>query len=382
MRPDTRIHPWPTEDPNLRARWRELVDRLDLNPTMGPAWIDVASGALGCSDSQLAVFVDGSDGSTLSGIVPFLRSRRRMAGFSVTVIEPACNLMSYHAEIVSEGEIQSLMRRFLVAMPPWDLLQMSNVVTDGPTGSAIRGLADEMRAPVQVIPGDVSPYLVIHGTWQEYLATKSKKFRYKLRRRREMLGQNQDWQLIWHDSIETEVLLDSIVTIEERSWKAKAGIDIPSNPKELAYHRRLLPCLAEQGLLLANVLHYQGQPVAYNLCCHSKGWVGQLKTAFDERFAEFSPGSLVIDASIERAFALRAREFDFLGDADAHKLAWTSDTRAHASYFLFAPRLKARLIGNLKALKARVMPPGHEAEFGPPNDGQSRSVGRSRLKST
>jgi CelD/BcsL family acetyltransferase involved in cellulose biosynthesis len=210
---------------------------------------------------------------------------------------------------------------------------------------------------VQTIPGDVSPYLPIDCSWEAYLGQKDKKFRYKLRQRRKFVEQDPRCRLTWYrDPTDAERLLADIVQIEARSWKARAGIDIPSNPVELQYHRVLLPFLAQQGWLDANVLYIEDQPAAYNLCCSYKGWVGQLKTSFDEKFAELSPGTAVIDASIERAFGQQAREFDFLGDAGGHKLAWTSHTRTHADYFLYAPRLRPRLIGWLKTLKNRFRP--------------------------
>ena len=70
----------------------------------------------------------------------------------------------------------------------------------------------------------------------------------------------------------------------------------------------------------------------------------------------------MIDTSIERAFALGAKEFDFLGNAGSHKLAWTSNLRSHADYFLFAPRLKARLVGMLKLMRAKKSQPAEAAQ--------------------
>ncbi len=77
-----------------------------------------------------------------------------------------------------------------------------------------------------------------------------------------------------------------------------------------------------------------------------------LKTSFDESFKEHSPGAVAMDATIEYAFRNRAREYDFLGNPDAYKLSWTSDVRKHTNYLVFSNRAKARLVGNLKNLKA------------------------------
>jgi CelD/BcsL family acetyltransferase involved in cellulose biosynthesis len=281
-----------------------------------------------------------------------------MAGLGMTVLQPASNLVSYHAEVVSAGGHRALLERWIHDSPRWDVLHAANLEVEGPTAKAITALAQEMGAPLQVIPGDLSPYLPLEGTWDAYLATKKKKFRYKLRHRRELLDQNGKWELRWFESAaDTERLLQDIVHIEARSWKAKEGIDIPADARELEYHRALLPFLAKQGALLANVLYIADQAVAYCLCCRDRQWVGNLKTSFDESFAVLSPGAVVIDTSIERAFSLGAREFDFLGNSGSHKLAWSELMRVHADYFLFAPRLKPRVVALLKTLKKRLARP-------------------------
>jgi hypothetical protein len=104
-------------------------------------------------------------------------------------------------------------------------------------------------------------------------------------------------------------------------------------------------------MLRAGVFYVHGVPAAYSLCCQFGPWVGHLKTSFDERFACLSAGAIVIDASIREALTLGAKEFDFLGAAAGHKLAWTNLTRPHAHFFLYAPRLKPRMIGSLKLFR-------------------------------
>ena len=109
---------------------------------------------------------------------------------------------------------------------------------------------------------------------------------------------------------------------------------------ELKYHRRLLPVLAQDGALLANVLHRAERPIAYSLCCHCHGWVGHLKTSFDQEFASLSPGGYVIDASVERAFDLKAREFDFLGDAATAQTGVDLDDPQARRFLPFRPDLE------------------------------------------
>jgi CelD/BcsL family acetyltransferase involved in cellulose biosynthesis len=242
----------------------------------------------------------------------------------------------------------------LASVRGWEVLQFANVPVDGETAGAVRTLAAELRTPLQTLPSDESPWLPLEESWEKLLASKNKKFRYKVRHRRDLLDKNGPWDLRWYEhGTRIDELLQAILQIEAVSWKAAEGVDIPSRPHEVEYHRQLLPFLARQGALLANVIYIGTQPAAYCLCCRDGDWVGNLKTSFDQSLEKLSPGAVVIDTAIERAFALGAKEFDFLGNAGSHKAAWTSNVRSHADYFLFAPRLKARLVGMLKLMRAK-----------------------------
>jgi CelD/BcsL family acetyltransferase involved in cellulose biosynthesis len=348
---------WADLDESLRARWAELVARQKLNPTLKPDWVEIVARALRGPGQEPSIYVE-EEGDALSAVVPFYVSRVRMSGVPMTVVQPASNLISYHAELVSAVAPRDVLTRMLASVPGWDVLQFGNVPVAGATAEAVRSLAAELRAPLQTLPSDQSPWLPLEGSWEALLASKNKKFRYKVRHRRDLLDKNGPWELRWYeDGSRLAELLEAILKIEAVSWKAAEGVDIPSRPHEVEYHRQLLPLLARQEALLANVIYIGTQPAAYCLCCRDGEWIGNLKTSFDQSLEKLSPGAVVIDASIERAFALGAREFDFLGNAGSHKAAWTSNVRAHADYFMFAPRLKARLIGTLKVMRAKKAQP-------------------------
>jgi CelD/BcsL family acetyltransferase involved in cellulose biosynthesis len=335
----------------IRTAWIHAIDSAGLNPSLAPGWLEVAAGSLGRYDESF-IYYECQPNHALSGVVPYLVRERRMAGMRMSVLELGSNLVSNHPELVTADDNAGLLRRFLDAAPRWDVFHASGIPMDGPTAAAIASVAKQLRVPLQVVPADVSPYLPIVGTWQEFLAGQNKKFRYKQRRRKELLQRRPDLELKWYsETADFGTLLKDMLLVEEHSWKVESNIDIASIPAEREYHRRLLPFLAAEGMLLANVLHLEQAPVAYSLCCHRNGWIGQLKTSFDQKHAAWSPGAIVIGASVEKAFDLGAREFDFLGDSAQHKLAWTTHARAHAGYFLFAPRPAPRLLGMLKTLR-------------------------------
>jgi len=341
-------------DAQTVGTWERLVAEAGLNPSLEPGWLGVAAASIGAGRQVQVLVQHAANG--IHTLVPFFNSRRRMFGLPMTALELGSNLMSYHAALVAPpGAAAAALEALLSHAGRWDLLHAANIPVDSETAQAIEALARRLGTPLQVIPGDASPYLPLAGSWEQLIAGHNKKFRYKLRKRQELIRGDSQFRLDWFTSeADTEVLLREVLAIEQRSWKVTAGMDIASREVEIEYHRRLLPYLARAGMLLGNVLYRSHQPIAYSLCCSCRGWIGHLKTSFDDAFAELSPGAFVIDVSIEKACALGAREFDFLGHAAPHKLAWSEHVRRHADYFLFAPRLKARLVGGLKLLNLRL----------------------------
>jgi CelD/BcsL family acetyltransferase involved in cellulose biosynthesis len=341
--------PFPACGPELTAEWQVLARSGDFNPTLAPAWFSVIVAALCPDGCRVELLTRREPDGRLSAVLPYFRARRKMHGIAVSVLQSGSNLMSYHAGVVATKGIEEVLEILLRRVASWDVAHFANVPLESATAAALNSLAARLGSHLQVVQGDESPFLSIVGTWDGYLATRSKKFRYKYRQRREQFADASVFSLRWLTApTDVEQLLAAMLAVERQSWKSGAGLSIVAREMELNYHRRLLPVLAREGALLANVLHRAARPIAYSLCCHYGGWVGHLKTSFDQEFAALSPGGYVIDVSVERAFDLKAREFDFLGDAVPHKLAWTSTTRRHVDFFIFGRTWKGRMMGLAK----------------------------------
>jgi CelD/BcsL family acetyltransferase involved in cellulose biosynthesis len=344
-----RIESFDRASGDVLAAWDALIDANDLNPTLAPAWVQLANQTVGRRAGPMQLLIGST--ATPIAIVPFFNSRERMIGLSTRILELASNFVSYHAGLVTADLHEEALTELLRDTAQWDVFRAVNIPVDSPTARAIEAVARRMGAPLQMIAGDASPYLPIAGSWDAFLATRNKKFRYKLRQRSQIA--DSTFRLEWLTSqTDCATLLRDLLTVEQSSWKAAEGMAISLRAAEIAYHEQLLPYLARNGMLLSCVLYKDARPVAYSLCCQRRGWVGHLKTSFDQAFAQNSAGGIVIDASIEKAFSLGAREFDFLGHDAPHKLAWSPLVRRHADYLLFAPRFRPRLIAFARNLKS------------------------------
>lgn len=341
--------------------WRSIADSINSNPSQYPEWTTITAK----SHRRSGEVVTAYDGSELKAVLPIYCSARRILGFSTRTLELITNCVSYHNQPVTSLAPDALMivLQRVAEERNADIIHLANIPVESKLGRYLDTPNSQSRYFKQSFWGDASPYLRISTTWEELLASRPKKFRYKLRKRNETL--EKDPRL----SVETvtdpdrcAALLDAIKHIEENSWKQSVGIAVFQRPEETAYYKMLLPYLAKSNAMFANLVWCNDEPIAYNLCCAWRGWVGQLKTSFDARYADLSPGMMAIDMGIRRAVELGATEFDFLGEADSHKLWWSKEVRVHKDYFLYMKSsFSGRLIGRLKTLRSKFVVSANEA---------------------
>lgn len=350
-----------------RTEWVELADHLGVNLSLYPMWVETAAGSLGLPGTLSTAVLRGDRG--LLALAPVRLTRERVLGVPLAIAEIGAGLVNYHFEILARDRDPELLAALLDAVLgalPCHLVRVNGVVAGSATATALDEFARRNRCEVLRYEGEASPYLPVAGQWKAFLAGRSKKFRYKFQRRAASIAELEGAELRWYFTPESVPELQAaIFAIEPRSWKQALGKAITSSESERRYHEALLPALARHGVLEANVLHIRGNPVAYNLGCRSRGWVGHLKTSFDTAYSQYSPGAVVIDSAIQRAFEQGASEFDFLGDADPHKLTWTDNVRRHQHYFIFTRRFPAPLVAWVKQRAKRWRPSAAPAAEAP-----------------
>ena len=338
---------------SLCTLWKNLAKSTNSNCSLFPGWVEIT--AKSHDIAQGCVVVAAQQNNELVALLPVTLSSSTTAGMRLRALDLVSNYVSYHnqpiASLDPEETIEILVDE--ANRQDADMIRLVGIPDESSIGVYLqeRDLRNAYR--LQSMRGEASPYLPLKGTWEQLLASKPKKFRYKTRKRTESLD-SSTLNMKWFEDIEDcPALLEAMQIVEQNSWKKQAGVSIFERSNERRYYELLLPYLASRRSMFANVLFHEDSPIAYNLCCSSERWVGQMKTSFDTEFAALSPGSLVIDHAIMQAIERGASEFDFLGGTDPHKLAWSKLVRSHTDYFLYLKSsFKGNIIGALKRLRS------------------------------
>jgi CelD/BcsL family acetyltransferase involved in cellulose biosynthesis len=92
--------------------------------------------------------------------------------------------------------------------------------------------------------------------------------------------------------------VEAFLALEERGWKGARGSALGADAARAAFTREMLARFAARGQLRIQSLALDGKPIAIGLVLRSGARAFYWKTAYDERFADYSPGlQLTLDLS-------------------------------------------------------------------------------------
>lgn len=362
-----RVIPWAEAITLHSADWLAIGLERGLNPTLLPDWTRIIVETL--TDPGAVRVLIGTDGARLVSLLPFHVRNDHVSGIPVRILEPISSVVSFHAELVSRDDHADLLQALIQTRREirWDILRLAAILLETPSARAIVDVARTERVTLNEWPGEASPYLPLLASGEKMLASRDKRDRYRIRKHAKdfaaIPGATERW---YGRGDDMAALLQAILHVEAGSWKQAAGVAVSADPRETEYFRRLLLWLEATDRLFANVYFVNTEPVAYNLSYTWEGTIGCMKGTYLQNFAHLSLGHHAQDQQIFRFADAGGKECDFLGNAEPYKLGWTSTTRRHSDFFLYAPRGRGRLLGFAQRLRNRLRKSGgNEREPGP-----------------
>jgi CelD/BcsL family acetyltransferase involved in cellulose biosynthesis len=338
--------------------WRELTQRARAPLDLGPDWADSLI-AGHCVDVSTVRVVTLTRGAELVAVLPVTLAWTKVLKLKVLVVAPLINLFSMHQGFLTcepIGEILPALFEALWAMRPAPVwMELRRMPAGSPLTDAFRAYAQRVGAHTEETAGLTPPYLRITGTWEEFLQSKSGNFRSNLKRKPKRLAQLGSVDLKFlTEPAQMPAFLDAMREIEESSWKSDAGSAITSRAWEWAFYRELVQRVAPRKGLLCTLLTVDGRPAAYDLSTVAHGVASCLKTSFDARWSEGSPGLVLRAALMERIFRDGFSEYDFLGANERYKLEWSETVRAHSRVRIYNPHgARGWLLQRLAKLRKR-----------------------------
>jgi CelD/BcsL family acetyltransferase involved in cellulose biosynthesis len=234
------------------------------------------------------------------------------------------------------------MLRFLVEQKnDWDLCDLYEQAAGSALVKQLQSGFRERGYLVGMTADSVCPYLHLDGSWQQFLASKSQKFRKNLkaaRRKLEGVGKLayvscQDGDMISE--------LERYAALEDRSWKADKKVGCNRSSRYFGFYRDLAATLGPTKHFQVRFLTLDGEPIAGTFGLLHYQHYYSLQIVHNAAHSKHSPGTLLEALEIEECFDRGYREYDFLGGFLNNKVRWTDEAHhtVELCVFRFTPRL-------------------------------------------
>lgn len=315
----------------LGAEWDELAERTGASPFLRAGWVGAWWRAFGHGRLELHAV---RQAGRLVALLPVLRGRDALASPS-NWHTPEFGLLSE-----SEAATEALLATLFQGRPR--RVSLSFLASEA--SNRLRRAAEAHGYRVLQRTLQRSPFVRIDGDWEAYVRSLGKNLRGDLARRERLLGARGRVELEVSEGRDgLDGRLAEGFALEASGWKGARGTAIDSAPGSRGFYVEVARWAAERGWLRLAFLRLDGRALAFDFCLEHAGVHSMLKTGYDAAHAELSPGKLLRQRMLARAFRSGLCSYELLGDAEPWKLAWARETRARELVQGFRPSPLGRL---------------------------------------
>lgn len=288
----------------------DLVEELDhlcartIEPNVffNPRFLAPAMPRLEDREVRLAVIRDGDEyRSRLRLLVPF-SVERAATPLSVPIMRTWSSPFGpLGTPLLDRDDPEGVVRDFLevLSRPHLKLpkvLVLPELRLDGPVVSVVRAVAETRGLPVTLTNRTERPFLESTLDGEEYLKQSLRAHHYRefrrIKRRLADKGVLEHRVARGEDDIRKGV--EAFLTLEASGWKGRQGTAMAIDRYRAAFAREAVHRLAEQDLCRVHMLTLDGVPIACLIVFVEAGMAYTWKTAYDESWSAYSPGTLLM----------------------------------------------------------------------------------------
>jgi len=255
--------------------WAALCVRAEPNPFAEPGFL---LPLIAYERPKRLAFALARRGERLIGLAALLLPRFGLASVWMSpyaALPAAAFARDEAAEALAA--VTALLARSRLSGIVWPFVER-----DGAFAAALRGFAQAERLPFEAVGARRRAALRLGGAAQFEAGLnprRRKKWSRKARKLRGVLEATSGPQGI-----------EAFFEVERRGWKGERRTALADDPPRAAFARAALENFAREGRLDALTLRLDGKPIAAGLALTAGDRAFYWKTAFDEAYAEASPG--------------------------------------------------------------------------------------------
>ena len=304
------------------------------------------------------------------GVLPLIEENTLFCGFPVRMLRGAANVHSCRFDLLCasgpDGELAvKAIWESIKKDTTWDVIELPYVPSGGAAEQLLRQASGDGFLTGQ-IESDETPY--IPNLQHSMLRSGHSHFQSNVRRR--MRKAREQWPVRLNRVVTTDAAaLERSYELESSGWKGKGKTAIACSPAIRRFYDAIAKAGAQAGYFSLYLLEFGDTVVAGHFGLAYNGHYYSPKVAYDERFAAYGPGHLIVDA-ILRDIADRktkewswARYLETLMGEKCYRLFDPADPRPFfESAVRFAGRRWDAAVGELRSRVTAPIPGVPEAD--------------------
>jgi CelD/BcsL family acetyltransferase involved in cellulose biosynthesis len=324
----------------MLARQGLGITRLDITATL--EWAETLSKALLNGKKQRTLLLE-SDGEIV-GVFPLYESSVTRYRVKFAKLAPITELYSGRCGFILREYkveyIEALIDYLFWQLDNWVLFQLT-LVDDSESETLLLQACEAVGVCCEKLSAQTSPYIVLDNSWQDYLGTLPKKFRWNLRNGRKKLESTGSLQYFSCESeLQINHFLTAVLEIERASWKETAGTSITVNDYQEVFYKEFCAPAIDKGWFSGHLLELNGEPLAYIYGTIYQGVFSDFKESYKAKYRDFSPGHVLKTFVFDELYRRNVRLYDFMGVCEDYKLRWTDNTYSRSTYLIYNTNLR------------------------------------------
>lgn len=307
-----------------RRGWRELVQADPAGSFFHtPAFLKLYWEEFGETPEHLLLaFAEEDDGSQV-GAVAFERigqTLRFLGGTEITDYMGPVGLPERQDAMAKE------LWTALLARDDWSEADLRGLLEDQPWFGLLRDSANAQGLGVREDEDGVAPFLPLPGSWDEYLAGLSSKYRHEIKRKaRKLTEEAGAFRIVTADEGTLIPLLDRFVELHRASEGPKGVFMVPGME---IFFRRLGEAFCADGVFRLTFIEVGGKLAAGTIGFVWGGTSYLYNSAFDRSWGTLAPGMVLVGEDIRLAIEQGCSGFDLLKGDYRYKYRFGSSPRA------------------------------------------------------
>jgi CelD/BcsL family acetyltransferase involved in cellulose biosynthesis len=326
----------------LRPIWNDIVARqsagilrLDITSTL--EWAETLGKALLIGKSQKILLLE--HGGEIVGLLPLYESSETRYRLRFKKVAPTTELYSGRSGFILKDYRIDYLEAFIDylynQLENWSVFQLT-LVDDSESDSLLREVCKLRGLHCGKMSIQASPYIVLENSWQVYLNSLPKKFRWNLRNGKKKLEACGPLRYsVCEKASQMEAFLSAVFEIERASWKETARTSITANDYQEVFYKEFCALALDRGWFYGHLLELDGEPIAYIYGATYQGAFYDFKESYKAKYKELSPGHVLKTFVFEELYRRNVRLYDFMGACDDYKLRWTAKTYSRSTYVMY-----------------------------------------------